>query len=225
MLTIWGRRSSFNVQKVMWLIAELGLAHRHVPAGGDAGGCDTPEFTRLNPHQRIPVVDWDGQVVWESHAILRYLAARAGRSPFWSDDPHVRSTSERWMDWSQSTLEPEVMLGLFWALVRTPVQARDAALIRRKQLTSALHFQRLDAILARQPYLSGATFGLGDIPAGATLYRYFAMDIDRPRVPHVEAWYQRLQARPAYAQHVMVSFDELVGKPDRGARLLDLEQA
>lgn len=225
MLTIWGRRSSFNVQKVLWLTAELGLPHRHVPAGGDAGGCDTPEFTRLNPHQRIPVIDWDGDVVWESHAILRYLAARAGRAPFWSDDAIARSVSDRWMDWSQSTLEPDVMLGLFWALVRAPATSRDAALIRRKQWTSALHYQRLDAILARQPYLSGDQFGLGDIPAGTTLYRYFAMDIDRPRMPHVEAWYARLCARPAYATHVQVSFAELVGKPDRGARLLDLEQA
>ncbi len=223
MLTVWGRRSSFNVQKVMWLIGELGLAHRHVPAGGDFGGCDTPEFERLNPHQRIPVIDYGGQVVWESHAILRYLAARTGIEPYWSTDAYRRSLSERWMDWSQSSLEPDLMLGLFWALVRTPPEQRDLPQIQSKLLLSNRHFQRLDGILARQPYLSGDAFGLGDIPAGATLFRYYSMDIDRPHLPHVEDWYRRLCERPAYQEHVMVSYDELKGRPDRTARVLDWE--
>ena len=223
MLTVWGRRSSFNVQKVMWLVGELGLAHRHVPVGGDFGGCETPAFERLNPHQRIPVIELDGEVVWESHAILRYLAARRGDEAFWPADAYRRSLSERWMDWSQSTLEPDLMLGLFWSLVRTPEDRRDWPLIRTKLALSAQHLQRLDAILARQPYLSGEHFGLGDIPAGATLFRYHAMDIVRPQLPHVEAWYARLCDRPAYREHVMVSFEELKGRPDRSALVLHVE--
>jgi len=217
MLTVWGRRSSFNVQKVMWLIGELGLAHRHVPLGGDFGGCETPAFGRLNPHQRIPVVERDGEVVWESHAILRYLAARSGAEAFWPADAYRRSLADRWMDWSQSTLEPALMTGLFWALVRTPQEARDWSLIRTKLALSGQLLQRLDGILAEQPYLSGAQFGLGDVPAGATLFRYFAMDIERPQLPHVAAWYARLCERPAYREHVMVSFEELKGRPDRSA--------
>lgn len=169
------------------------------------------------------MIDWEGEVVWESHAILRYVAARSGVQPFWSPDAHRRSLSERWMDWSQSTLEPDLMLGLFWALVRTPEQRRDWPLIRTKLALSAQHLQRLDGILAGQPYLSGEQFGLGDIPAGATLYRYYAMDIVRPQLPHVEAWYARLCARPAYREHVMVSFDELRGRPDRSALDLNVE--
>ena len=82
MLTVWGRRSSFNFQKVMWLIGELGIEHRHIPAGGQFGGLDTPEFKAMNPLGRIPVIDDDGMIVWESHAILRYLAARYGRDNF-----------------------------------------------------------------------------------------------------------------------------------------------
>jgi glutathione S-transferase len=81
MLKVWGRRSSFNVQKVMWLIGELGLAHEHIDAGGAFGGLDTPAFLAMNPHGRIPVIRDELATVWESHAILRYLAARdnAGR--------------------------------------------------------------------------------------------------------------------------------------------------
>src|ERR1700733_9016382 len=78
MLRIWGRRSAFNVQKAMWLIGELGLPHTHIDAGGAFGGLDEPAFLAMNPHGRIPVIDDDGLVVWESHAILRYLGARPG---------------------------------------------------------------------------------------------------------------------------------------------------
>ena len=70
MLKVWGRRSSFNLQKVMWLVGELGLPHEHIPAGGSFGGLD-PAVLAMNPHGRVPVIDDDGTVVWESHTILR----------------------------------------------------------------------------------------------------------------------------------------------------------
>src|SRR3954454_4716056 len=85
MLKVWGRRSSYNVQKVMWLIGELDLAHEHINAGGSAGGLDAPAFLAMNPHGRVPVIRDGDVVVWESHAILRYLAARHGAGRFWSD--------------------------------------------------------------------------------------------------------------------------------------------
>src|ERR1700752_176248 len=100
MVTVWGRRSSFNLQKVMWLLGELQLEHRHIELGGQFGGLDTPEFLDMNPHGRIPVIDDQGTVVWESHAILRYLAARFGGTALWPDDPAERSLADRWMDWS-----------------------------------------------------------------------------------------------------------------------------
>ena len=62
MLKVWGRRSSFNVQKVMWLVGELALVHRHVEAGGEFGGLDTPAFLAMNPHGRVPVIDDHGTV-------------------------------------------------------------------------------------------------------------------------------------------------------------------
>jgi glutathione S-transferase len=120
MLTVWGRRSSFNLQKVMWLVSELGIDHRHIQAGGQFGGLDTPEFRAMNPVGRVPVIDDNGTIVWESHAILRYLAARYGRAQFWSDDPAKRSQADRWMDWSQTALQPDFLVGAFWGFYRTP---------------------------------------------------------------------------------------------------------
>jgi glutathione S-transferase len=212
MLTVWGRRSSFNLQKVMWLIGELDLPHRHIPAGGDFGIKDTPEFLAMNPHGRVPVIDDDGIIVWESQTILRYLAAKYGQGRFWSDDPGERSQGERWMDWSQASLQPDFLNGVFWGFYRTPEAKRDLSAITSKVRACAQHFQLLDRILADRPFLCGDDLTLADIPAGTSLYRYFAIDIERPSVPNVEAWYRRLQERPAYREHVMVRFGELYGR-------------
>src|SRR5689334_7448020 len=91
MLTVYGRKSSYNLQKVMWLVAELGLPHEHIELGGDFGGLDAPAFLAMNPHGRVPVIKDGDTVVWESQAILRYLAAMYGRPQFWAEDAATRS--------------------------------------------------------------------------------------------------------------------------------------
>lgn len=212
MLTIYGRKSSFNLQKAMWLVGELDMAHRHIELGGAFGGLDTPEFRAMNPHGRVPVIV-DGDVtVWESHAILRYLAARYGSGSFWNDDPAVRSQWDRWMDWAHTTLQPDVLTGVFWGFYRTPEPQRDMRAVEEKIRRCAAHFQLLDRILADRPFLLGDRLTLADIPAGTHLYRYFNIDIARPHVPNVERWYRTLQDRPAYRAHVMVPFGELYGR-------------
>ncbi|MBV8420852.1 MAG: glutathione S-transferase [Hyphomicrobiales bacterium] len=212
MLKVWGRRSSFNVQKVLWLVGELGLAHEHIPAGGDFGGLDEPSFRALNPHGRVPVIEDGDLAVWESHAILRYLAARYDPSRLWSADPAERARVDSWMDWSQTTLQPDFVRGVFWGYYRTPQSQRDWPAIRKSLARCASHFRLLDEVLAARPFLAGASFSLADIPAGTSLYRYFELDIERPNVPNVTAWYARLRERPAYRQHVMVPFAELRGR-------------
>lgn len=209
MLTIWGRRNAFNVQKVLWLVGELGLPHEHVPAGGDFGGLEDPAFRARNPHGRVPVIDDGGTVVWESHAILRYLAAKDGG--LWPEDPAERSLADRWMDWSLATLQRDFM-DLFWGHWRTPEAERNPELIARKQAACAAHFRLLDAHLADRPFLAGDTFGLADIPAGTVLYRYFGMGLVTPSVRNVRAWYVRLAERPAYREHVMMPFDDMFGR-------------
>src|SRR5688572_14684603 len=214
MLTVWGRRSSFNLQKVMWLVGELQIEHRHVELGGRFGGLDTPEFLAMNPHGRIPVIEDQTTVVWESHAILRYLAARHGGKALWSDDPAERSFSDRWMDWSATTLQPAFLNGIFWGFYRTPEAQRDTRAIRRSLDHCARLFSLLDRHLDNRAFMLGDTLTLADIPIATNLYRYFNLDIERPSVPNVEAWYRRLQDRPAYRHHVMVPFQELFGRLD-----------
>jgi glutathione S-transferase len=211
MLTVWGRLNSFNVQKVMWTIGELGLAYAHVDAGGAAGGLDSAEFRAMNPHGRVPVIDDDGVIVWESHAIVRYLAARYGRDALWCDDPAERSRADRWMDWMLATLQPDFM-DLFWGFFRTPPDQRDHALIRDRSERCARHYRLLDAELAGRDFLAGDRLSTADIAVATSLYRYFEIEIERPSVPDVEVWYRRLAARPAYRMRVMRPFEELRGR-------------
>jgi glutathione S-transferase len=226
MLTVWGRRSSFNLQKVMWLVGELQLEHRHIELGGQFGGLDTPEFLAMNPHGRIPVIEDRGHsrskngvasarlVVWESHAILRYLAGRHGGKSLWPDDPAERSFVDRWMDWSATTLQPAFLTGVFWGFYRTPEAQRDMRAVKRSIGHCAQLFSLLDRHLSDRAYMLGDALTLADIPAATNLYRYFNLEIERPSIPNVEAWYRRLQERPAYRRHVMVPFQDLFGRLD-----------
>ena len=214
MLTIWGRRSSFNLQKVMWLVGELGIKHRHIEAGGQFGGLDTPEFRAMNPHGRVPVIDDNGTIVWESHAILRYLAACYGRGSFWNDDAAERSRVDQWLDWSQTTLQPDFLVGVFWGFYRTPAPQRNLSAIKESISRCSRHFQLLNRLISGQTFMLGNQLSLADISIGTHLYRYFNLEIERPSVPNVEAWYRRLQDRTAYQTHVMVPFSELRGRLD-----------
>jgi glutathione S-transferase len=211
MLKVWGRRSAFNVQKVLWAIGELRLPHEHIDAGGSFGGIDTPEFLTMNPHGRIPVVVDKESTLWESHTIVRYLAAAYGSGFLWPETPAERSLADRWMDWSLATFQPDFMK-LFWGFFRTPEAQHDAHLIRGTMNRCTDHLRILDAHLSTHPFLAGRAFSMGDIPAGTALYRYFEMGVAVPRLPNVRAWYEHLAERPAYREHVMVQFEELRGR-------------
>jgi glutathione S-transferase len=212
MLKIWGRRNSFNVQKVMWLVAEVGLEHKRVDAGGDFGLLDSPDFRRLNPHGQIPVIEDGATVIWESHAILRYLAAAYGqKSAFWPDDPGARAAADQWMDWTLSKLQRDFM-DFFWGWYRMPEAERDPVFVEDSFGRTNRDFLLLEGQLTGKDFLLGDRMSLADIAAGTALYRYFELGLEYPDLPGVRAWYDRLQARDAYRTHVMVPFGELYGR-------------
>jgi glutathione S-transferase len=210
MLKIYGRTTSFNVQKVMWLVAELGLPHTRIDVGGKYGALHTPDFLAMNPNGKIPVIDDDGLIVWESNAIVRYLAAKHGMGSWCPADAGQRAHADQWMTWASGELYAGV-IGLFVNYFRTKDANRDWALIRSCQQKCVTELTLLDRILAVHPHLSGEYLTMGDIPAAAKLYRYFTMDLERPKLPNLESWYQRLAQIPAYRTHVMVPYEELKG--------------
>ena len=210
MLKVWGRATSINVQKVMWAVGEMGIAHERIDVGGRFGGLDTPAYLAMNPNARIPTIEDDGVAVWESNAIIRYLAARYDKGGLWAREPGAQAQADAWMDWMQTTLAAD-FYGVFWAVVRTPAARQDRTAI--KDLTERLtgSYALLDRQLAARPYLVGDRFSLADITVGVTLYRYFEMEIDRPALSNLQGWYERLKARPAFRDNVMISFEELRG--------------
>jgi glutathione S-transferase len=212
MLRIWGRRNSINVQKVMWAVAELGLTHERIDAGGPFGGLATDEYVQMNPNRRVPTIDDGGVIVWESHAIVRYLAAKYGAGTLWPQDCGVRARSDMWMDWTTADLQPAFIGGVFWSFYRTPEPQRNWNAIRQGIARSAILFRLLDTQLQGKEFLAGPDLTIGDIAVGSQLYRYFELEIDRPELPNVEAWYTRLSSRPAYREHVMIPFDDLKGR-------------
>lgn len=166
----------------------------------------------MNPHGKVPVIADDAVVVWESHAILRYLAATFGPDRFWPADPAVRAPIDGWMDWAQTALQPAFLTGVFWGGYRTPKAQRDATAVARALDQTAQGLARVDARLVDRPFIGGQALSLADIAIGTHLYRYFELEIERPALPRLEAWYDRLKDRPAYREHVMVPFDELEGR-------------
>ncbi|MEZ5818850.1 MAG: glutathione S-transferase family protein [Hyphomicrobiaceae bacterium] len=212
MLTIYGRKSSFNLQKVMWLVGELDIPHEHIELGGSFGGLNDQAFRALNPHGKVPTVDDGGTIVWESQAILRYLAASYGTPALWSPDPKVRAQVDQWMDWSQCQLQPDFLMGVFWGFYRTPAAERNTAAVAAKVARTGEHLEKVERLMEGRAFLLGETLSLADIVIGTHLYRYFNIDIARPSLPNVEGWYARLKERTAYREHVMVPFSELYGR-------------
>ncbi len=203
MLRIWGRTNSINVQKVMWTVGELGLAHERLDAGGAFGGLDSEAYGRLNPNRRIPVLEDGETVVWESNAIVRYLAAKHGAGTLWAEDPARRSMADRWMEWQVTTLLPPLH-PIFWGLIRTPEQERDMAAIEAAAKAIQPLWRLLDEHLARSCFVAGDDFSMGDIPLGCAFWRYLNLDVERPSLPNVQLWFAELKKREAYRRHVML---------------------
>ena len=202
MITVWGNADSINVQKVLWCCEELALDYRRIDAGRHFGVVGTPAFRSLNPNGLVPTIDDDGFVVWESNTIVRYLAGRYARDGLLPLEARARADAERWMDWTNSTLWP-ALLPLFRAFMRTPAADRDPARIEEQRIAALSTMRILDRHLDGQEYVGGAAFTVGDIAAGCAAWRWFALPIEREPLPALQAWFDRLAARPAFRKLVM----------------------
>ncbi|MBF0277126.1 MAG: glutathione S-transferase family protein [SAR324 cluster bacterium] len=205
MLNIWGRRNSSNVQKVMWTIGELGLEFKRHTVGDSFGGLKTEEYRKLNPNAVIPVIDDDGVIIWESNVIVRYLSAKYGEGNLWPKDPAKRAVADQWMDWMQTTVGTDSGI-IFMGLVRTPADEQNHEAIAAAAKRLGYSYGILDRHLASSKYVGGDSFSMGDIPLGVNLFRYFNIAVERPELPHLQDWYQRLLERPAYREHVAFPF-------------------
>lgn len=206
-LKLWGRTTSVNVQKVLWALGEIGEAYERTDAGASYGIVDTAEYAALNPNRLVPTLEEDGLVLWESNAIVRYLA-RTRKSALTPASPRHEAIADQWMDWAATTLSP-AFIGCFVQLVRTPADKRDANAVAGhvKALQAAMRI--LDARLGQSEWIAGDAISMGDIPLASVLYRYYDIAIEREDLPNLARYYERLTQRPAYREAVMTSYEAL----------------
>lgn len=211
MIKLWGRSNSFNVQKAMWALGEAGVEYERLDLGGSFGGLREPAYLSKNPNGYIPTIEDDGFFLWESHAIVRYVAEKYALATLYPEDIEGRALASQWMDWALSNLSQSFM-ELFWGSVRTPKEQQNLQRIERAHERVMSHMSILNEQLSKTPFLAGENFSMADIPAGCVLYRFYEMPMERPALPGVEAWYERLKQRPAFHESVMLPFDELYGR-------------
>ncbi|MFZ4809503.1 MAG: glutathione S-transferase family protein [Hyphomicrobiaceae bacterium] len=209
MLKVWGRKTSVNVQKVMWAVAELGLAHERIDAGGTFGRTDTAEYGAMNPNRLVPTIDDDGFQLWESSAIVRYLSEAYGRGTLAPEGRHAYARADQWMEWATTSLYADLIGTCFVQLVRTTAAERNGAAVDAAVKRLAQRLTILDKHLADRQFIVGDRLSMADIGVGALMYRYYNLEIARTRLAHLEAWYQRLTDRKAYQDHVMIDFEAM----------------
>jgi len=200
MLKIWGRNNSANVQKVLWCCDEIGLPFERDDAGGEFGRTRDDDMLARNPNARVPTIEDDGFVLWESNAIVRYLAAKHSMGALCPEDLQARADADRWMDWQQTTvLGP--MTTIFWGLVREPGRFTKAQIEQAIEEAVAV-WRILDGRLDGRDWLLGDAFTMADIPLAIQAYRWLTLVDKRPAMPAFEAWYDRARARPGFATHI-----------------------
>jgi glutathione S-transferase len=206
LLTILGRRTSGNVMKPLWVADELGLPYEQVDIGGPFGGNDQRDYLDKNPMGLVPTLIDDGFVMWESNAITRYLCGKYGHGTLFPEDAQVRATADTWMDWKLTAINPMIR-PIFWGLVRTPENERNQAEIDAAITQGIKLLWMLDAHLEGRDYVAGSAFSMGDIPLGPQIHRWMALVENRPAMPNLDAWYQRLAERPAFVKHCMAPLE------------------
>jgi len=201
MLKIWGRNTSANVQKAMWAIGELNLEHQRFDVGGSYGKNREPAYLSMNPNGLVPTLQEGDFILWESNAIVRYLARQYGAGTLEPQDPKEIARANQWMDWQLTVVAPAINPA-FWGLIRTPEDKRDMAAIAASLNKTTEAMKILDAQLGRTEYVAGENFSMGDMPVAIMAYRYRQLCPDRPELKNLERWYASLQQRQAFKEHV-----------------------
>ena len=201
MLKILGKSSSINVRKVLWLCAEMELSYEHEQWGSGYRSTESPEFLALNPNAMVPVIQDGLFVLWESNTICRYLASRNHRSDLLPTDLENRARVEQWMDWQSTELNGAWRFA-FMALVRNSPAHNDPHALGASIANWNRNMQILDMQLAKTgAYVAGHHFTLADVVLGLSANRWYMTPMERPDLPAVNSWFERLSQRPAFILH------------------------
>ncbi|HEY0819150.1 MAG TPA: glutathione S-transferase [Rhizobacter sp.] len=201
MLRVLGKSSSINVRKVLWTCVELDLPFEQEQWGSGFRDTQVPEFTALNPNAMVPVIRDGDLVLWESNTICRYLAQKTGRTDLLPADATGRARVEQWMDWQATELNNSWRYAFMGLVRQSPLHA-DRKAIEASVREFHRHMAMLDAQVARTgAYVAGETFTLADVVLGLSTHRWHSLPVERPALPALAAYYERLSARPGFMRH------------------------
>jgi glutathione S-transferase len=206
----WGRYTSARSLKVILALAELGIDYQFIQAsatmgpGGSVekghqafGVVDTPEYLAMNPNGRVPTIDDNGFVLWESNTIVRYLGMKYDPELFYGDDLYLFALAGRWLDFENNNLIPgqhEVAMELY----RLPAEKRDPANLKTAVGMLEEEFAKIENQLSKTEYIAGDRWTMGDIAIGIRVHRWMLFDIERPAMPNIERYYRHILERPAF---------------------------
>lgn len=210
-ILIYGRHTSYNVQKVLWLLDELRVSYQQIELGSNPVDTETEEFIKLNPMRKVPVLVDNEKVVWESNTILRYLENLYGSAKPNAESAYQRSLYERSMDWSQTYFEP-AFTGVFWGYYRTPPEMHNMEEIQKNLKICLDCLEKIDNQLKTREFLAGNKFSLADICAGVFIFRLTHINLDVSLPKNVANWYKLLQRSKGYQRWVMSDFSSLKGR-------------
>ncbi|GLS45726.1 glutathione S-transferase family protein [Methylobacterium brachythecii] len=196
MRRLWGRANSVNVQKAIWGLEEAGLPYQRVDAGGAHGVVNEPAYRAMNPTGLVPTLEEDGFVLWESNAILRYLARLPGAPLALTADPRASARVDQWLDWQATAFTPG-MRDAFWQMMRVPEGQRDLKAVEASRVTTEKGAALLDRYLAGTAFVAGDSFSIADIAVGCAAHRWLNMPLERDERPHIVRWYQVIAQRGA----------------------------
>ena len=201
MLQVLGRATSINVRKVLWVCQELEITYELQQWGSAGMATDTPAFRALNPNALVPVIRDGNFVLWESNTICRYLASAHDRTDLLPSDARERARVEQWMDWAATELN-NAWRYAFMGLVRHSPLHTDAAAIAASLRSWNRQMTILEEQLQRTGgFAVGPRFTLADIVLGLATNRWLLTPMDRPALPAVAAYYERLSERPGFLAH------------------------
>jgi glutathione S-transferase len=207
-IKVWGRVTSSNVKKVLWLADELKLAVEQTDIGGKHGGVDTPEYRALNPNGRIPTIEDDDFVLWESNAIIRYLCEKYGGEAFYPGDARQRADINRWLDWSLSILSP-IDSKIFIATIRTPEAKQNKEELARMVEQAGQAYAIMDRHLKDRLFFANERFSLADLVLSIFYDRWSRNPFltTRPETPYADAWLARVREREGFRKFVAIPLE------------------
>ena len=194
MIRLLGRHTSGNVQKVLWLLEELGVAYEREDYGRQFGNTQTDEYRALNPNAKVPTLVAGDTVIWESHTILRYLVAMYGPA-LTGANPAEKADVERWMDWLLASVN-SLYVAIFKDAKKPPEERGAEFAAQAKELAELLAIA--DRHLAGRDWFALGRLTVADVALGPILKRCLGFPIDRPAFANLDRWLAALEARPAF---------------------------